>query len=180
MRISRAALVAAIVVGALAGCSPATVLAPSESPSLDGPTAEPTETIAPPVDEEEPEPTGLSDDDYANIAESISSGNTAAIEGYLANPVNFIIAASECCEPLSPIDAIGGLDYAAGATGPWSYPVPEATVDGYRDGFYADYFPDDAFVMMSSDADPFVVSFDIEGEKIVGVFISAGESLLLP
>ena len=180
MRIPRAVLAALVVAVALTGCTPAEPELPTESPSSEQSTPTPTQTVAAPVDEEQPEPIGLDDNDYANIAESISSGNTAAIEGYLANPVNFIIAGSECCDPLSPIDAIGGLDYAAGATGPWTYPVAEATVDGYRSGFYGGYFPEGAFVMLSSDADPYVVSFDIEGEKIVGIFIAAGESLLAP
>ena len=177
MRIPRP-VVAALLVLALAGCTPDAPPSYDTDDSVtpvESVTPDPEETTAAPAD-----PTGLSDDDYANIAESISSGNTAALEGYLSGSVNFIIAASECCGPVTPIEAISNLDYLASATGPWSYPVPEMVVDGYREGFYVDYFPADAFVMASSGEDPFIVSFDIDGDHIVGIFISAGESLLYP
>ena len=162
-----------LVVLSLAACSPEEPPATDPSPSATlASTPEPVETAAEPVD------AGLTADDYENIAASIESGNTAALEGYLAPSVNFIIAASECCGPSSPVDAILGLDYLADATGPWTHPVPEATVDTYRAGFYAEYFPEGAFVLASADDDPFIVSFTITGARITGIFIASGATLL--
>lgn len=165
------AVFAAAIAIALTGC---TSMGPYATPE---PTAEVTETVVP-----EPSETpagGLGDSDYANIADSVNSGNTAALEGYLADSVTVIYAATECCGPMSPVEAIAALDYLEGAAGPWTFPTPEATVDTYRGGFYVDYFPAGAFVGHSSDADPMVVSFTITDDEITTIFICAAASLLL-
>ena len=175
MRIPRP-VVAALVVLTLAGCTPDE---PAPEPSN---TITPVESVTPqpePTTEAPVEPAGLSDADYENLHDSISSGNTAALEGYLSNPVNFVIAASECCGPVTPLEAISGLDYISAAIGPWTEPSP-AVLAQYRAGFYVDYFPDGAYVIQSSDADPYVVSFAITGEQVTGVFIGGGASLLYP
>jgi hypothetical protein len=174
MRLRRTAIALAAVL-VLVGCTPSPEVvvddsAPSATPSE---SPEPEESSAAPV-----EPEGLTQSDYDNIAAAVSSGNTAALEGYLARSVNFIIAASECCGPLTPLEAIGELEYLNFATGPWTYPVSAASIAEYRTHFYGQYFPDGSFVMASSDDDPFVISFQFTGEKISGIFISAGESFL--
>lgn len=174
MRIPRSALAAAIVVLALTACTPEAVDT-DDSPTTaesGSPTPTPVETSEAPV-----EPTGLSADDLDNLEAAVNTGNTAAIEGYLSNPNTFIIAASECCGPQTPIETIGGLDYLQSATGPWTR-ATDAQVASYLGGFYVDYFPDGAFVLRSSDSDPFVISFQITGTQVTGIFISAGESLL--
>ncbi len=176
MRIPRS-VAAALIVLCLAGCTPGTPAAPPTDDSVtpvESVTPEPEETTAAPA-----EPTGLTGDDYDNIEAAISSGNTAALEGYLANPNTFIIAASECCGPQTPIETIAGLDYLLSATGPWARATDSLIAD-YRTGFYADYFPDGAFVLLSSDTDPFVVSVQTTDDKITGIFISSGETLLYP
>ena len=175
MRIPRVAVVALLAL-ALAGCTPDEP-APGSSETgkpVESVTPEPEETSAAPV-----EPEGLSDADYANLHDSIASGNTAALEQYLTNPLTFIIAASECCGAVTPIEAISGLDYLSGATAPWSE-TSAAVLEQYRAGFYVDYFPEGAYVIESSDADPYVVSFTITGEKVTGIFIAGGASLLYP
>jgi predicted small lipoprotein YifL len=175
MRIPRVAVIALLVL-TLAGCTPD---APAPLPSD---TVTPVESVTPQPEETsaaQEEPAGLSGDDYDNIEASISSGNTAALEGYLANPNTFIIAASECCGPQTPLQTISGLDYLLNATGPWSR-ATETLVAEYRTGYYVDYFPEGAFVLLSSDTDPFVVSVQTEGDQIVGIFIAGGESLLAP
>jgi hypothetical protein len=113
------------------------------------------------------------------LHDSIASQNTAALEGYLPNPVTFVIAASECCGPVTPLEAISGLDYINAAVGPWVEPSA-AELAQYRSGYYVDYFPDSAYVIHSSDADPYVVSFEITGDKVTGIFVVGGASLLLP
>ena len=172
MRIPRSAA-AALLVLALAGCTPE---APDDSPSA---TPTPTVSVEPTPSEtaEAPVETGLTGDDYDNIADAITSGNTAALEQYLSNPNTFIIAASECCGPQTPIETIGGLEYLQSAVSPWSR-AADSLIDSYRPGFYGQYFPEGSLVLLSSDTDPFVVSVQVTGDKITGIFISAGESLL--
>ena len=175
MRIPRAAAVAVLAL-TLVGCTPEQ---PAPGPSE---TVTPVETTTPAPSESADapvEPAALTGDDYDNIEAAITSGNTAALEGYLANPNTFIIAASECCGPQTPIETISGLDYLLSATGPWAR-ATETLIAEYRTGFYADYFPDGALVLLSSDTDPFVVSVQTDDEKITGIFIAAGESLLYP
>ena len=175
MRIPRVAAVALLAL-ALVGCTPDD---PTPTPSE---TVKPTESVTPePVETTEApvEPVGLSAADYENLHDSIASGNTAALEQYLTNPVNFIIAASECCGPLTPLEAISGLDYISAAVGPWTEPSA-AVLAQYRAGFYVDYFPEGAYVIQSSDADPYVVSFQITGEDVTGIFVGGGASLLYP
>ena len=173
MRIPRVAAVALLAL-ALVGCTPDD---PTATPSG---TATPAVTVTPQPEEttEAPvEPVGLSADDYDNLKASIESGNTAALEGYLSSPVNFIIAASECCGPLTPLEAISGLDYLSGATGPWAI-ATESLVAEYRTGSYGEYFPEGAFGLLSNDTDPYVVSFSTEGKQVTGLFIAGGESVL--
>jgi hypothetical protein len=157
------------------GCGPTT---PSATPSPSATVVETPLVTPSPVVTVEPEPASLSDDDYQNIAESISSGNTAALEGYLADSVSVTLAASECCGDLSPTDTISTLNYVSSATGPWTFPVSDATLASYRAGFYSDSFPEGVFVGMSSDSDPYVVAFAIEGNKITAILI-AGDAVLL-
>jgi hypothetical protein len=177
MRIPRAAAIALLAL-ALVGCTPDDPT-PTSSPSD---TVKPTQSVTPEPEQttEAPvEPVGLSAADYENLHDSIASGNTAALEQYLSNPVTFIIAASECCGPVTPLEAISGLDYISAAVGPWAEPSA-AQLTQYRAGYYVDYFPEGAYVIQSSDADPYVVSFEITGDTVTGVFIGGGASLLYP
>lgn len=182
MNISRSALAtvaaAAIVLG-LSACDPSGLPAlpdPSDSATKPIKTVAPEESETP---EPEPEPEGLTAADYENLLAAIDTGNTAAIEGYLAGSVNFILAATECCGPMTPVEVIAELDYTNSGVDPWVV-TPEATVDVYRTGFYVDYFPVGAYVIESSESDPMVVSFQFTGEEITGIFICAGASLLMP
>ena len=175
MRIPRIAVVAFVAL-ALVGCTPDD---PTPAPTdtvepTQSVTPQPEETTTPPVD-----PVGLSDTDRQNLHDSIESGNTAALEQYLTTPVNFIIAASECCEPLTPLEAISGLDYISAAVGPWSEPSASVLAQ-YRAGYYVDYFSEGAYVIQSSHADPYVVSFQVTGQKVSGIFVGGGASLLYP
>jgi hypothetical protein len=179
-RTAPALTAAVVIVLALAGCTPGGGPSSTSSPSTSStPTASETPSESP-----EPEATvvapSLDAADLENIADSINSGNTAALEGYLTDPIVVIYAASECCGPLTPLDAITSLDYLTNATGPWTFPTPEGTIDTYRAGFYAQYFPAGAYVGTASGSDPFVISFTIVDDKITTIFVSAGASLLLP
>ena len=165
---TRILLAGAAVVLLLSGCTPEPAPVVTDSPTAVVPETTPTPEVT-------PEPEGFSDEDLLNIAESISSGNTAALEQYLAPSVLFTIAASEFSETRTPVEAIGDLAYLESATG-WAFPIDDATIDGYRGGDYATFIPDDAYGGVAASGQ--VIIFGFEGESIVSIFISADEALL--
>ena len=94
----------------------------------------------------------------ANFMDAMTSGNTAALEGELANPIFVAQAATGCCGNVDPVTATNLLDYVnpgSGAT--WNFAIDEATLADYRSGEYAEYFAPQAIVGQSSDG--FLVSF---------------------
>jgi len=128
----------------------AEVSTPSASPSGSA-SATPTPTA---TESLPPEP----DARAANFVDAMTSGNTAALEGQLATPIVVILVASECCGPVSPVEAITNLNYVnpgSGAT--WNFAIDESTLASYRSGDYGIYFPAEALVGLSSDG--YVVSF---------------------
>jgi len=111
-------------------------------------------------------------DTLENIKASITSDNTAALEGYMAASVNVILAATEAYGPQTPTQAITDLEYVAGATDPWDLALPAATLATYKAGGYSSYFPDNALVGKS--ADNYLVSFQFDSAgKINGIFITS-------
>ncbi len=130
------------------------VSTPSQGPSQ---SATESATATPAPTPTEPVPPGP-DARAANFTDAMSSGNTAALEGELANPIVVILVATECCGPLSPVEAINNLNYVnpgSGAT--WNFAIDESTLASYRSGDYGIYFPTQALVGLSSDG--YVVSF---------------------
>lgn len=112
-----------------------------------------------------------------NIAAAISSGNTAALEGYMASKVRVIIAASEGVGDRTPAQAVSDLEYLEDAKDPWNFNLAESTLNEYATGGYAQYFPIGAVVGRSDDDK--VVSFTFDGAgKINGIFMAAHEDLL--
>lgn len=101
----------------------------------------------------------------------------AAIEPYLSNPVTVIQAATECCGPVTPAEAVQSLNYLSDAVSPWNFPLDPGVVSNYRDGYYGQYIPEGSLVGRS--ADGWVVSSAIEGDEITGIFMSVSEDLLL-
>lgn len=175
------ALACALAV-ALAGCdvgpresplSPDPSHSASESPSprvLEPPSPSPSESVSP--------VSGLSADDVANIRDAVSSGNTAAIDGYLTDPTRVVIAASDADSRFSPVDAVLSLDYVHPGVGVWDFDLPPETIAGYRaSAFYGAYFPEDVIVGRS-DAHA-VVAFSPHDGKIDTILMSIDESLLL-
>ena len=57
----------------------------------------------------------------AQIEASIASKNYQALEAYMADSVNVILYASECCGPRSALQATQQLDYLNSATPPWNF-----------------------------------------------------------
>lgn len=112
-----------------------------------------------------------------NIKASITSGNTAALEGYMASSVNVVIAASEGMGAKTPVDAINSLSYVnPGGTNTWDFALPASTLNAYQTGFYKQYFPTNAVVGKSSDGH--VISFQFDNDaKIDGVFMAVTDAL---
>lgn len=116
-------------------------------------------------------------DQLENIEASISSGNTAALEGRMATTVTVVIAASEGMGPRTITQAIGDLDYVVDLAATWDFNLSAATLDSYAAGDYAQYFPDGALVGKSSTGK--VVSFIFDASaKIKTIFMSVNADIL--
>jgi len=121
--------------------------------------------------------TAPSQDQLDNMQAAIETMNTAALEGYMAASVKVILAASEGIGERTPVQAVGDLEYLNDADNPWDFSLPQATLNDYAAGDYAQYFPATAFVGKS--ADGYVISFTFNNSgKISGIFLSADDALL--
>lgn len=119
------------------------------SPASSTPTPSPTATPTPTATAE-PEPP--SEADRLHFLESLQSGNTAALEQRFAETVEVTYAATECCGPMSAVDAVNALSYVqpgSGAT--WDFSLDEAELEQFRAGAYGPFFPVNALVGASSD-----------------------------
>jgi hypothetical protein len=145
---------------------------PTVTATTPTPSDEATES-AEPEPEPEPEP-GLSAADRENVQDAISSGNTAAIEGYLSDPVRVIIMSSECCWDISRAEAVAQLSYVTGAPGPWDFSLPAATVAPWHTNTYYGYlFTGDDITGRAADGT--IVSFGIEGGQITKILMGFEE-----
>ncbi len=115
-----------------------------------------------------------------NIKASITSGNTAALEGYMAASVNVIFAASDGLGPRTATQAVGDItsfiDDTTVAT--WSFSIPASELSSYGTGDYEQYFPATAVVGKSSDGKIISFSFDCNG-KISTVLMSQSGDILV-
>jgi hypothetical protein len=113
-----------------------------------------------------------------NITAAINTMNTAALEGYMTNPVTVVLAASEFGGPRTPTQAVSDLNYLSSATGPWNFNLSTPQLNAYKAGAYSQYFGDNTIVGKS--ANDYVVSFAInDSGKISVIFIAANASLLI-
>ncbi len=114
-----------------------------------------------------------------NIKASITSGNTAALEGYMAIKVTVIVAASESIGVQTPTQAVTDITSFIGdpTTTTWDFALASSVTSGYAKSFYKTYFPSNAVVGKSSTKKVISFSFDCEG-KISTVFEAANEDLL--
>lgn len=131
--------------------------------------------------EEEAQPQACNDTPSAamkdNIKAALDSKNTAAFSTYTTDPVKYVLAASEYGGDVSPDEAATSLEYTHGATGPWDFNLPAATVDGYDAGFYTDYFDDNTYVGRAASGMVAAFDFDCNG-KIKQIFVAGDEDLL--
>ncbi len=116
-----------------------------------------------------------------NIEASITSGNTAALEGYMATSVNVIIAASEGLGAKTSAEAVTSItSFITLDTTSWDYDftLSASTLSSYNKGSYSQYFPSNAVVGKASSKKVISFSFDCNA-KISTVFLAANEALLL-
>lgn len=119
----------------------------------------------------------LTQDQINNITDSIKSMNTVALEGYLADSVNVVFAASEKAGPRTPAQAIADLAYLSSATSPWSFALPAATTDAWKTGDYKTYLKD--ATIFGKSANGYVVAMKTNASaKIDLIFVSASADLL--
>ena len=113
-----------------------------------------------------------------SIKSSITSGNTAALEGYMASSVSVVIAASEAAGAGTPTAAVTSItNFIANATSPWNFSLSASILSSYGAGSYKQYFPSIAIVGKSANKKVISFSFDSKG-KIDTVFLAASEDLL--
>lgn len=115
--------------------------------------------------------------DLENIKASITSGNTAALEGYMADTVTVIYAASEGLGPQTPTQAIADLKYLKSATNPWDFALPAATISAWASGGYSSYISTDSLVGKS--ANNYVVAFSFDCSGDIDTILMAANSALL-
>ena len=169
---------------ALAGCTPtpapsgtSTTTASQSATSV--PTASATSTAT-----SVPTPTGsaigpsgstLTADAIQNLEDSISSGNTAALEGYFGPSVHVVITNGTDTH-MSPSDAVGATDYVVDLNATWNWSLPASTLASYRAGAYAAMFPTDAVIGKSSSGH--IVAFTAVGNSVTGLLLCIDEPLL--
>lgn len=171
-------VVLAVLLVALAGTLIAVLLGVGQSPVV--PSASETPSASPsvsPTASETPSPTPTSEAQapsaelVQHFADAISSGNTAALEQNMADEVFVIEYATECCGIVGGPKAIELLAYLSNATGTWEFPPADAVLEGFRASAYAEYFPVNSVVGVSTDG--FVVSFVLDPDnRVTTIFIS--------
>jgi hypothetical protein len=112
-----------------------------------------------------------------NIRASITSGNTAALEGYMAASVNVILAATEGVGPSTPSVAVSNITNFISTVTEWDFDLPASTLSTYSSGGYTEYFPSIAEVGKSTTNKVISFSFDCNG-KIDTVFMAASGELI--
>ena len=111
-----------------------------------------------------------------NIKAAITSGNTAALEGYMAPSVTVIIAASEGIGTRTPMQAVSDLSYLKNSKN-WNFSLDAATLKLYANGDYKAYFKANSLVGKASDGHVVVFNFNDQG-KINGIFMAVNDDLL--
>lgn len=116
--------------------------------------------------------------DVENIKASITSGNTAALEGFMAAKVNVIFAASEGLGERTASEAVGDItSFISDATAPWNFALANPELSGYQAGSYKMYFPSNAVVGKSANKKLISFTFNCDG-KINGVFLTPSTDIL--
>jgi len=126
-------------------------------------------------------PVAPSDSVIGNIKASITSGDTSALEGYMAaTSVDVTLAGTKSYGEQTPILAVNDIStFLSDDLNSWDYnfSLPTATLNTYKQGSYAKYFPDIAVVGKATNKKVISFSFDCNA-KIDTVFLAPSEDLL--
>lgn len=113
-----------------------------------------------------------------NIKASITSGNTAALEGYMATSVNVVLANTGGVVSGTPTQAVTSItDFITSATAPWNFALSSTILTKYSAGGFGKYFPSIAVVGQSANNKVISFNFDCDG-KINAVLLSPSDDLL--
>ncbi|NTW61363.1 hypothetical protein HGB24_01575 [Candidatus Saccharibacteria bacterium] len=112
-----------------------------------------------------------------NVEASINSGNTAALEGYMASSVTSVLAASEAGGQATPSQAVANItSFIQGSEG-WDFNLPTSVLNAYDAGEYGQYFSSNSTVGKASDTKVISFSYDCNN-KINMVLMSQSSDLL--
>lgn len=113
-----------------------------------------------------------------SIRSSITSGNTVALEGYMAPAVNVMPTSSGVIVTGTPQQAISSIsDFINSATAPWDFALTTSVLNTYKAGGFAKYFPTGAIVGLSANNKVISFSFDCNA-KISAVLLSPSKDLV--
>ncbi len=112
-----------------------------------------------------------------NVEAAVSSGNYAAIDGYMADKVSYAIAASSGQGTLTKVQAIKQLEYLNSGTAPWNFNIAAATLTKYKAGAYSTYLNDD--VIFGASGNKYFVSFHLDSNNKIDQFFIASSTDLL-
>lgn len=120
---------------------------------------------------------GLTQAEQNNVTSAISSGNYSAIKPFLIENNLVILAGSDGIGRRSPSQAVKDLEYLKTSTQPWNFALDTTTLDNYRDGDYAQYFPEGAIIGKSADGKVVSLSTTTTGQISV-IFMAPDDSML--
>lgn len=112
-----------------------------------------------------------------NIKASITSGNTAALEGYMATNVIVVNAGGTSVEGTASQAVSSVTTFISGTTSLWDFALSTSTLSTYATGTYGQYFADNSVVGKSTSKKVISFSFDSKA-KISKVLLASSESLV--
>lgn len=116
------------------------------------------------------------ENDLGNIKAAISTGNTEPLQGYMAQTVSVILAASEGMGDRTSVQAtLDVTDFIDGA-GTWDFNLSASVLSSYGKSFYGQYFLNNSIVGKSSSGKIISISFN-ESAKINQIFLATTEDI---
>ena len=113
-----------------------------------------------------------------SIKASITSGNTAALGGYMANSVNVVLTDTGSVVSSTSTQAVSSItDFVTSTSSPWNFALSSSVLGKYSAGGFGKYFPSIAVVGLSANNKVISFDFDCQG-KINAVLLSASTDLL--
>ena len=113
-----------------------------------------------------------------NIKSAITSGNTAALEGYMAASVTTLTVPSDATISGTPTAAVTAVtSFIASATAPWNFSLSASVLSSYSNSSIKQYLPANAIIGKSANNKVISFSFD-SNSKIKTVLMAVSESNL--